>query len=121
MSVDSQSNFEMLKWMWPSLFVPVFGWAFWRFCAWRAEKRRRDAMLAAIKGLPAEAKDILIGFYKEGTHTMSGNLDHHGMMVLLSRGLVSNDPRGMTNYTTHDDFTIRPDVWDVINDMRGRI
>lgn len=68
-----------------------------------------------------EAKTILIGFYKNGCHTMAGNADHPGIAILLAAGMGEMGPARRMNYTIHSYFTIRPDVWEIICDERGNI
>jgi hypothetical protein len=116
MAVDFQSKFELFRWGWATILLPVFAWIWTRM----ALKRRRQALLAEIKGLPVEAKAILRGFYENRTHTMAGNSDHPGVCILVDMGMMRPGPARSMNYTVHTYFTIRADVWKVINDTRGQ-
>lgn len=123
MPLDSEhsSLFEIAKWAWATVLAPAFGWIARGLATKMAFKRRRKALLVQIKGLPPEAKSILRGFYENGCHTMAGNSDHPGIAVLLSLGMGDMGPSRRMDHTTHCYFTIRPDVWAVVNDERGNI
>jgi hypothetical protein len=118
---DLKTWLESVKWAVATIFLPCLGWFGRGFSANMAIKRRRKALLTQIKGLPPEAKAILIGFYKNGCHTMAGNPGHPGIAVLASLGMGDMGPTRRMNHTTQCYFTIGPQVWEIVTDERGNI
>jgi hypothetical protein len=111
---------EAAKWLFVAIVAPVFGWFGGAGRGWREAKRRKKIRIDFLSGLPPQAKAVLIDFHQQGTHTQRGNPGDPVIRMLASKGILQVGPGGGTYDAVDCYLTIRPDLWEVMDDWIAR-
>jgi hypothetical protein len=111
---------EFIQWLYVAVVAPVLGavggWLRGIFLDWRAAKRRNKGLITLLSGLPPESKAVLIHFHDHGAHTLRLDPSDPAVRVLSSAGLMVIGPGGGTYDAVDSYLTIRPDIWQVMDD-----
>src|SRR3990170_4413027 len=109
MVVPDSNIVELIKVAWSIIAAP-FGWFVGRFAARRQMKRRKEAIIRDLTGLPIECKAILAHFHDQRTHTLRTDPSSPPMLVLIQRGIARRGPGGGTYNAVDSYVSIRADI-----------
>ena len=112
---DASGWFEKIQWGWTALGAAL-GWCGTVISGFLKRKRKKTDLINLLLGLPPECKVILADFRKQGTHTMRTDPLSPPMNVLSSMGITELGPGGGTYDAVNRYVTIRPDIWEVMDD-----
>jgi len=107
---------DHIEWLIAAIITPIIVWLANYFRSKRKRKREREAIIKNLCGLPPESKTILIDFYHRGTHTMRGDPYAPAVEVLVSHGIMVRGPGGGSYNAVNRYLTIRPHIWEVMDD-----
>ncbi len=113
-------DFEVFQWIYVAIVAPLLGaiggWfrAWW--VEWRSAKRRKKNIITLLSGLPPESKAILVDFHQKGTHTSRTDPGDPAVRVLVNSGFLVIGPGGGTYDAVDRYLTIKPDIWEVMDD-----
>ena len=114
--MDPTSNIvELIKLAWAAI-GPLVGWFVGRSSIRRQIKRRKEAIIRDLSGLPIECKAILIYFYDQHTHTLRTDPSSPPMLVLIQRGIARRGPGGGTYKAVDCYVSISSDIWEAMDD-----
>lgn len=105
---------DILQWLYVTILAPVLGWFGGRWGTWRKERKERGVLIKWLKGLPVEAKNLLVEYHLEGTHTLRVGPLEPIVMLLEKHGVLVRGPGGGTYDAVDSYMTIPPRFWDVI-------
>ncbi len=113
-------DFEAFQWVYVAIVAPLLGavggWLRAWWVEWRSAKRRKKNIITLLSGLPPESKAVLIDFHQKGTHTSRGDPLDPAVRVLVNSGFVVVGPGGGTYDAIDRYLTIKPDIWEVMDD-----
>lgn len=113
-------DFETIQWVYVAIVSPLLGavggWFRSWWVEWRSAKRRKKNIITLLSGLPPESKAILIDFHQKGTHTSRADPGDPAVRVLVNSGFVVVGPGGGTYDAIDRYLTIKPDIWEVMDD-----
>ena len=111
--------FDIFKWSWIVIFLPLFLWIHHFFILRGIHKRRREAFISLLESLPDESKAKLIQFYEQGSQTIRLIRGSEALRLLVKEGVLAQESGG-----THDaddgNYTIAPHVWEIMDDWVAR-
>lgn len=114
--MDAAALLEILKWSFVAIVAPVLGWFGGLLALRRTAKRRKKTRIKFLRGLPPEAKAILVDFYQDGTHTQRGNPSLPAVALMLEQKVLKVGPGGGTYDAIDRYLSIDPELWEVMDD-----
>lgn len=113
-------DFEAIQWVYVAIVAPLLGafggWLRSWWSEWRSAKRRKKNIVSLLSGFPPESKAVLIDFHQNGTHTRRTDPGNPAVRVLVNSGFLVIGPGGGTYDAVDRYLTIKPDVWEVMDD-----
>lgn len=107
---------DQLKWLIGAVVAPVAGWLGLTWSRRSAAKRRQEVRINFLRGLPPQAKAVLVDFHLQGTHTQLGNPSEPIILLMAKKGILEVGPGGGTYDAVNSYLSIRPDFWEVMDD-----
>lgn len=113
-------EFEAIQWIYVAIVAPLLGAIGGWFRTWwvqrQSSKRRKKNIITLLSGLPPESKAVLIDFHQSGTHTRRTNPGDPAVRVLVNSGFLAIGPGGGTYDAVDSYLTIKPEIWEVMDD-----
>lgn len=119
MTAPNSIWFEIIKWCWTAIFLPIFFWIRGFFVRKWIRKRRRKELIALLEGLPNESKAKLIQFHEQGSQTLRLIDGSQSLRLLVKKGILEWSSGG-TYDAVDGNYTVTPDIWEVMDDWAIR-